>query len=92
MNFEVLSSITHLSKIVILFCSYHIQGTLHGFLSKMDGYEISIKNSSKVKPQYMYYHGTIIRTGITYKKPLVICATQLAGSLLLKKLDYLKLR
>ena len=32
-------------------------------------------------------HGTIIRTGIIYtKKSLVICATQLAGGLLLKKL------
>ena len=31
-------------------------------------------------------HRTIIRTGITCKKPLVICVTQLAGGLLLKKL------
>ena len=33
-------------------------------------------------------HETIIRTGITCKKILVICATQLAGGLLLKKLKY----
>ena len=32
--------------------------------------------------------GTIIRTGITCKKIRVICATQLAGGLLLKKLKY----
>ena len=35
-----------------------------------------------------FEHGTIIRTGITCKKTLVICATQLAGGLLLKKLKY----
>ena len=33
-------------------------------------------------------HETIIRTGITCKKILVICATQLAGGLSLKKLKY----
>ena len=33
-------------------------------------------------------HETIIRTGITCKKILVVCATQLAGGLLLKKLKY----
>ena len=29
-----------------------------------------------------------MRTGITHKKILVICATQLGGGLLLKKLEY----
>ena len=77
--------------LLIFQIGHDVQGTLHGFLSKMEEYEICIKNSSKVKPQYIYYHGTIIRTGVTHKKPLVICATQLAGSLLLKKLEYLKL-
>ena len=33
-------------------------------------------------------HGTIIRTGITCKKIPCLCATQLAGGLLLKKLKY----
>ena len=36
----------------------------------------------------MLNHGTIIRTRITCKKSLAICATQLAGSVLLKKLKY----
>ena len=35
-------------------------------------------------------HGIIIRTGITCKKIPVICATQLAGGLLLKNLKYFK--
>ena len=36
-------------------------------------------------------HGTIIRTGIACKKnPLLICATQLVGGLLLKMLKYFK--
>ena len=37
---------------------------------------------------FQMHHGTIIRTGITCKKTLVICANQLAGGLLLKKLKY----
>ena len=36
----------------------------------------------------MLNHGTITRTRITCKKSLTICATQLAGSVLLKKLKY----
>ena len=35
-------------------------------------------------------YGTIIRTGIKCKKILVICTTQLAGSLLLERLKYLE--
>ena len=35
-------------------------------------------------------HRTIIRTGITCRKSIVICATQLAGSILLKNLNYFK--
>ena len=35
--------------------------------------------------KYSLYHETIIRTGITCKK-IPICATQLAGGLLLKML------
>ena len=33
-------------------------------------------------------HETVIRTGITCKKSLVICTSQLAGALLLKMLKY----
>ena len=35
-----------------------------------------------------FEHGTVIRTGITCRKSHVICATQLAGDALLKKLKY----
>ena len=39
--------------------------------------------------QDTYEHGTIIRTGKKYvRKSLVICATQLACGLLLKRLSY----
>ena len=38
----------------------------------------------------MFFHGTVIRTGIV-RKSLVICATQLASGLLLKILKYFEL-
>ena len=49
----------------------------------------SIKEKyENIHENFVSNHGTIIRTGITCKKTLVICATQLAGGLLLKKLKY----
>ena len=40
---------------------------------------------------YATMDATIILTGITCRKSLVICATQLAGGLLLKMLKYFKI-
>ena len=37
---------------------------------------------------YQLRHGTIIQTGITRMKSLVMCATQLAGDLFLKMVKY----
>ena len=51
---------------------------------------VFLSNPTAVTPTIDCFHGTIIRTGITCRKSLVICATQLAGGLLLKKLKYLK--
>ena len=47
--------------------------------------------ASKIYEWCLYDHGTIIRTGITCREPLVICTTQLAGGLLVKKLKYFEI-
>ena len=44
--------------------------------------------SSRLMKLILLNHRTIIQTGITCKKSLVICPTQLAVGLLLKKLKY----
>ena len=41
--------------------------------------------------KYICSHETIIRIGITVRKSLLLCVTQLAGSVLLKKLIYFEI-
>ena len=48
----------------------------------------SINNSSVILRKYYTEHGCITRTGTTRKKIPCICATQLAGGALLKKLIF----
>ena len=63
---------------------------LRNFIS-LRVFTVYMENSLRFEISLRSNHGTIIRTGITCKKSLVICATQLAGSLLLKMLKYFEI-